>query len=232
MEIKKSPKANLEKMKTLFLEIGFIVALVIVFFAFDHKASARSESTLAPSAVALVEEEIIPITRETPPPPPEMPKEPIIPESFDIVEDDIKVEHDFLITSEDNKDMKIEIRDFVSTSVAVEEVIEEEEILYQIVEEKPTFQGKEANAFTAWVSSRIVYPEIATENGVQGKVFLSFIIDVDGSLKDIKVQRSVDPELDAEAVRVVASSPKWKPGRQQDRAVKVRYTFPVNFQLQ
>jgi|GEM_PF-6597935 TonB family C-terminal domain len=105
-------------------------------------------------------------------------------------------------------------------------------VMYTAVEEKPLFEGKEANNFTAWVSSRIVYPAAAAEKSVQGKVFLNFVIDVDGSLTDLKVVRSVDADLDKEALRVVSESPKWTPGRQGSKVVKVRYTFPVNFQLQ
>ena len=233
MEIKKSPKVNLEKKKTLYTEIGFIVALFIVFCAFEYRASERSQSTLDLPSAALVEEEIIPITRETPPPPPEELKEPPVIEILDIVDNEILIDNNIVFSTEDHKNMGVEIRDIItSTSVGVEENIEDEEIMYVVVEDKPLFQGKEANAFTAWVNSRIVYPEAATENGVQGRVTLSFIIDVDGSLKDIQVVRAVDPELAAEAVRVVSSSPKWTPGRQQDRAVRVRYSFPVMFQLQ
>ena len=107
-----------------------------------------------------------------------------------------------------------------------------EEIAYVIVDEKPLFEGKGANAFTTWVNSRISYPDIASEKGIQGKVTLSFLIDVDGSLKDIKVLRSVDPYLDNEAIRVVSTSPKWTPGKQGGKVVKVRYSFPIHFQLQ
>jgi len=116
------------------------------------------------------------------------------------------------------------------TTAAVEEATDE--VLYAVVETKPLFEGKNANAFTAWVYARISYPEIASEERIQGKVFISFVVDVDGSLKDIKVMRSVDPELDKEALRVVSDSPNWTPGKQQGKVVKVRYTFPVNFQLQ
>jgi len=233
MEIKKSPKANLEKKKTLYTEIGFIVAIFIVFCAFEYRTSERAEATLTAPAQALVEEEIIPITRETPPPPPPDIKEPQLPDILEIVEDEIKIDNSFSFSSEDRSNMGVEIRDIiVGSSVGVVEEDIEDEIMYVVVEDKPLFLGKDANTFTSWVNSRITYPEIATENGVQGRVILSFLIDTDGSLKDIKVVRPVDPELDAEAIRVVASSPKWTPGRQQDRAVKVRYSFPVNFQLQ
>ena len=113
----------------------------------------------------------------------------------------------------------------------IDEEVEEEEIPFMLVEEKPTFQKGDANQFSKWVNQRLVYPEIAKENGVQGRVTLQFTIDKDGTLSKVKVVRGVDPSLDKEAVRVVSMSPKWEPGRQRDRAVPVTYTFPVIFKL-
>jgi TonB family protein len=107
----------------------------------------------------------------------------------------------------------------------------EEPIPFQLVEEKPKFQGGDANQFSKWVNQRLVYPEIARENGVQGRVNLQFTVGKDGSIYNIKVLRGIDPSLDKEAVRVVSMSPKWTPGKQRDRAVPVTYTFPVIFQL-
>ena len=112
-----------------------------------------------------------------------------------------------------------------------EEVVGEEAIPFQLVEEKPSFNGGDANEFSKWVNSRLVYPEIAKENGVQGRVTLQFTVEKDGSVTKVRVLRGVDPSLDKEAIRVVSSSPKWKPGKQRDRAVPVTYTFPVIFQL-
>ena len=112
-----------------------------------------------------------------------------------------------------------------------EEVDEGEAIPFQLVEEKPTFQGGDSNQFSKWVNQRLIYPEIAKEKGVQGRVTLQFTVEKDGTVTKVKVLRGVDPSLDKEAVRVVSMSPKWKPGKQRDRAVPVTYTFPVIFQL-
>ena len=112
-----------------------------------------------------------------------------------------------------------------------EEEYVEEAIPFQLVEDKPSFQGGDANQFSKWVNQRLVYPETAKENGVQGRVTLQFTVGKDGSVTDVKVLRSADPELDQEAVRVVSMSPKWEPGKQRGRAVPVIYTFPVIFQL-
>ena len=91
--------------------------------------------------------------------------------------------------------------------------------------------GGDANAFSVWVNQHLEYPEIAKENGVQGRVTLQFTVETDGRVTNVKVLRGVDSSLDNEAVRVVSSSPKWTPGKQRDRAVRVTYTFPVVFQL-
>ena len=112
-----------------------------------------------------------------------------------------------------------------------DEEIEEEAIPFKLVETKPSFRGGGPNEFSKWVNERLVYPEIAKENGVQGKVMLQFTVGADGRVNNVKVIRGVDPSIDKEAVRVVASSPRWSPGRQRDRAVRVTYTFPVVFQL-
>ncbi len=116
-------------------------------------------------------------------------------------------------------------------SVVVEEEVEEEAIPFELIEQKPSFQGGDANEFSKWVNSKLVYPEIAKENGVQGRVTLQFTVEADGRVTNVLVLRGVDESLDKEAVRVVQMSPRWTPGRQRDRAVKVTYTFPVIFEL-
>ena len=228
MEIKKSPSADLNNKKLLFVEIGFVIALLIVYGAFEYRSKEKKEAVLAAENTEIIEEEIVPITQETPPPPPETPKIPVLSDQIDIIDDDIKVE-DNIINTEDEADLGVEIMDYVEG--AEEEEIEEEAIPFMLVEQKPSFQGGDANAFSKWVNSRLNYPEIAKENGVQGRVMLQFTVGADGVVRDVKVLRGVDPSLDKEAVRVVSMSPKWTPGKQRDRAVKVTYTFPVIFQL-
>jgi len=228
MEIKKSEKANLENKKLLFLEIGLIISLAITYVAFEWKSSETNVSTLEDTTEIVLEEEIIPITQDTPPPPPAAPKIPVLSDQIDIVDDEIEVNDDMFMNLEDDASIGVEIMDYVEVQ---EEVVEEEAIPFQLVEEKPSFQGGDANQFSKWVNSRLVYPEIAKENGVQGRVTLQFTVEKDGSVTKVKVLRGVDPSLDKEAVRVVSMSPKWKPGKQRDRAVPVTYTFPVIFQL-
>lgn len=228
MEVKKSEKASLENKRLLFVEIGFVVALLAVLAAFEWSSKEKADSGLLAENTEIIEEEMIPITQETPPPPPEMAKIPILSDQIDIIDDDIKV-NDNIINLEDDSSLGVEIQDYVEE--VHEEVVEEETIPFQLVEEKPKFQGGDANDFTKWVNQRLVYPEVAKENGVQGRVMLQFTVGTDGSVSGVKVLRGVDPSLDKEAVRVVSMSPKWTPGKQRDRKVKVTYTFPVIFQL-
>ncbi|MBR0110833.1 MAG: energy transducer TonB [Bacteroidales bacterium] len=228
MEIKKSEKASLENKRLLFTEIGFVFALLVVLGAFSYTTKDKKVSLFEETTEVVEVEEMIPITQETPPPPPEAPKIPVLSDQIDIVDDEIEVADDLFVNLEDDANMGVEIMDYVEVQ---EEEVEEEAIPFQLVEEKPKFQGGDANDFSKWVNQRLVYPEIAKENGVQGRVMLQFTVAPDGSVTNVKVVRGVDSALDKEAVRVVSSSPKWTPGRQRDRAVKVVYTFPVIFQL-
>ena len=230
MEVKKSPKSSLENKRFLFTEIGFVIALLTVLFAFDYSSQEKKVATLETETAAVEVEDMIPITQETPPPPEAAPKIPILSDQIDVVDDNIKIDDNMFQNLEDDANSGVEIMDYIE-SAPEEETIEEEAIPFQLVEEKPSFNGGDANEFSKWVNSRLVYPEIAKENGVQGRVTLQFTVNADGSVSNVKVLRGVDSSLDKEAVRVVSSSPKWKPGKQRDRAVKVTYTFPVIFQL-
>ncbi len=229
MEVKKSPKADLENKKLLFREIGFVVVLAIVLLAFEWSSTEKEELMDLTQETVAIEEEIIPITQEQQEVPPEMPKIPVLSDVIDIVDDDIVVKDDLFIDLEDNANLGVEILDYVAQ--VEEEVVEEEAIPFALVETKPMFQGGDANNFSRWVATHLQYPEIAKENGVQGKVTLQFTVNTDGTVSNVKVLRGVDASLDKEAVRLVSSSPKWTPGKQRDRAVKVSYTFPVIFQL-
>ena len=207
MEIKKSERASLENKKLLFVELGLVIALGITLFCFEWTSSETETAVLEDTTEILVEEEIISTTMDTPPPPPSAPQIPVLSDQIDIVDDDIQVDDDMFMNLEDNENLGVEIIDYVEVE---EEVVEEEAIPFQLVEEKPSFQGGDANQFSKWVNSRL---------------------EKDGTVTKVKVLRGVDPSLDKEAVRVVSMSPKWKPGKQRDRAVPVTYTFPVIFQL-
>ena len=228
MEVKKSPKADLTKSSTMFLEIGLIAALLVTLLAFEWKSGNVKKAELSANDIIAAEEEIIPITEEENIVRPKMPTIPILSDAIDIVDDDIKVDEE-MFSFEDSEDLGVDMNDY-GYEVG-EESVEEEAIPFALVEQKPMFQGGDANAFSKWVNTHLAYPDIAKENGIQGRVTLQFTVNTDGSVSGVKVLRGVDPSLDTEAVRVVSSSPKWTPGKQRDRPVKVTYTFPVIFQL-
>jgi len=227
MELKKSKKADLEKWKGIFIEIGLVVVLGVVLIAFEWTSRPNMDSTLGELADVELEEEIIPITRQQevkPPPPPPPPK---VTEVLNIVEDDVEIEDELIIDdAEADQQMEIEIVEFEEE----EEVVEEE--VFFIVEDMPSFQGKGQEGFREYIAKNLRYPEIAAENGISGKVYVQFAVNSKGKVVDAIVVRGVDPALDKEAIRVVMSSPSWAPGKQRGKPVKVQFTFPINFVLQ
>lgn len=228
MEVKKSPKADLEGKKSTWLLIGYVLILAFMFVAFEW--SERDKQVLMAQGPVEVtfEEEMVPITQQEQPQTPPPPQAPSAEEVLKIVENDANIEETEVATSED----KGEAVQVVSTgpAVVVEEVVEEEPI-FQVVEEMPSFPGGDAECMR-FLSKNIKYPPIAQENGIQGRVILQFVVNKDGSIVDVTVARSVDPYLDKEAVRVVKMMPKWTPGKQRGKPVRVKYTLPVMFRLQ
>ncbi len=228
MEIKKTEKASLENKRLLFAEAGLIAALLVVYVGFETSTRAQEVALLDANTTVIDEEDVLAVTLETPPPAPEVPVMPTLSDEIEIVENDIVVDLDF--QSLDDTDIPVNIQEYIRQEV-VEEEVEDDPIPFILVEQKPTFRGEDANQFAAWVNSKVVYPEIAKENGIEGRVVLQFTIGTDGRLQDLKVLSSPDETLSKESLRVVSSSPKWEPGRQRDHAVKVSYTFPVIYRL-
>lgn len=227
MEIKKTEKASLENKRLLFAEAGLLTALLLVYASMEFSTRAKEVALLDGPSLVVEEDDVIPVTIETPPPAPETPSLPQLSDDIEIVENDVVVDLDF--QSLDDTDVPVEIQSYKKE--VVEEDVDEDTIPFVLVENKPSFQGGDANDFSRWVNSRLVYPEVAKENGVEGTVILQFTIAKDGRMSDVVVLRSPDDALAAEAIRVVTSSPKWEPGKQRDRAVKVSYTFPVVYRL-
>ena len=226
MELKKTPKADLENKKTTFVWLGLVFALGISLLAFEWTTHATQAASLGQIDAQEVEEEIIPITRMELPPP-ELPPVRTI-EVLNIVSDDTQIDDDLMIhDTEANENTFIEISPIIERAVEKEE----ESKVFQFVEDMPEFPGGAA-ALNKYLNNSITYPVIAQENGVQGKVFVGFVVDRDGSITNAVVTRGVDPNLDKEALRVINSMPKWKPGMQQGKTVRVSYTVPINFQLQ
>lgn len=228
MEIKKSPKADLEGKKATWLLIGFVLILAVMFVAFEWTERDKQVTTDSGVEMPIFEEEMIPITeQEEPkqaPPPPEAPK---VEEVLQIAENDADVQETTIQSSEENN-QAVEIK---YVAPVVEEEEPEEAEIFMVVEEMPEFPGGMAECLK-FLGKNIKYPTIAQENGVQGRVIVQFVVNQDGSIVDPVVVRSVDPYLDKEALRVIKTMPKWKPGKQRGKAVRVKYTVPVTFKLQ
>ena len=226
MEEKKSPKANLENKKLMFMQIGMIISLLIAWLAFEHKSYDKRE--IDPSLLnreVTIDEEMVEITKqdEQKPQPVEVPKQTT---QVEIVQDDVEVE-DIEINADVQQDEVIE--EYVAPEVVEEEVVEQE--IFKIVEEMPAFPGGEAKLME-YVAKNVKYPQIARETGVQGRVYVNFVVEPDGSVSNVSVLRGIGGGCDEEAIRVVKSMPKWKPGKQRGKAVRVSYMLPVNFKLQ
>ena len=228
MEVKKSPKADLEGKKSTGLLIGYVLALAVMFIAFEWSERDKVINIDTGLSEVLFEEEMIPFTEQeeqkAPPPPPEAPK---AEEIIEIAENDADVE-ETTIQASDETDKAVEVK-YVPVEVEEEEV--EEQQIFQVVEEMPEFPGGMGECMK-WLGKNMKYPTISQENGVQGRVIVQFVVNRDGSIVDATVARGVDPYLDKEALRVVGLMPKWKPGKQRGKAVRVKYTLPVMFRLQ
>ena len=229
MEIKKTPRADLENKKSTWLLVGYVIVLAFMFIAFEWTKRDIKIDTSQAITDLVFEEEIIPITEQpeqaAPPPPPAAPP---IAETLTIVEDDADVEETTIATSEETN-QAVEIK---YVPVAVEEEEPEEQTIFEVVEQMPEFPNGGMAGLMQYLSKNIKYPTIAQENGTQGRVTVQFVVNRDGSIVDAKVLRGVDPYLDKEAIRVISSMPKWKPGMQRGKAVRVKYTVPVMFRLQ
>lgn len=227
MEVKKSPKADLEGKKTTWMLIGYVVVLAFLFVAFEWTERDIKIDTSQALTDVVFEEEIIPITQQeekVTPPPPEVPT---AAEVLTIVDDKSEVEETAIASTEATGE-KVEVK-YVPVQVVEEEP--DEQTIFEIVENMPEFPGGMAQCLQ-FLSKNINYPTIAQENGTQGRVIIQFVVNKDGSIVDPKVVRSVDPYLDKEALRVILTMPKWKPGMQRGKPVRVKFTVPVMFRLQ
>ena len=209
----------------MFMQIGMIISLLIAWLAFEHKSYDKRE--IDPSLLnreVVIDEEMVEITKqdEQKPQPVEVPKQTT---QLEIVQDDVETE-DININAEVEQNEVIE--EYVAPEVIEEEVVEQE--IFQIVEEMPAFPGGE-KALLEYVAKNIKYPQIARETGIQGRVFVGFVVEPDGSVSNVKILRGIGGGCDEEAMRVIKSLPKWKPGKQRGKAVRVSYQIPVVFKL-
>ncbi len=225
MEARKTPKADLERKKSYFFEIGLIVALLIVFGAFEYKSYDKITIDLASRDIDDTPEEIIPITEQKVKPPPPPPPKQVT--KITIVDDDEEVDEDIDIDVDADDDTEMD--EYIPPDDDDEEIDELE--IFTVVEAMPEFPGGMAKLM-GFLSKNIKYPPLAKESGIQGRVFINFVVEPNGSISKVQVLRGIGGGCDEEAIRVVNSMPKWKPGMQRGKPVRVSYNLPVKFTLQ
>lgn len=229
MEIKKSKKVELEGQRATRFLIGITVVLAFMFVAFEWtEYDKKIDATpLANDPVFVMT--LAPVTYpEQKPPPPPAPV-PAPPEELNVVDDTEEVANQSFGTTEELGG-GVEIGRYILPEVEEVDKVDETEI-FTFVEVMPQFPGGD-KAMMEFLSKNIKYPTIPQENGTQGRVVVQFVVDKDGSITNPEIARGVDPYLDREALRVISSMPKWKPGMQRNTPVRVKYTLPVYFKLQ
>ena len=227
MEIKKSPKADLESKKLTFTLIGLVVSLFIIWRVFEYKSYDKQTFDDLQRTVEVIEEEMVEITKqEQPKPQPPAPKPQVT--QIQIVEDDVEVEDEIDINAEVDQDEVIEEYEFVP-EIEEEEIVEAE--IFKVVEEMPEFPGGAAKMME-YIQKNIKYPMMARESDIQGRVFVNFVVEPDGTITNVTVMRGIGGGCDEEALRVVQSMPNWKPGKQRGTAGRCAFTVPIIFKLQ
>lgn len=226
METKKTSRANLENKKVIFLQIGFIIALSIALLAFEWRTPDKNVtniSTLMGEDVEL----LLPVNtvQPKPLPPPPAPK-PVI--NINIVDNREQVPDDHIVI---NNEIRPEDPNPVYPVMQDEPDNAGDDIPFIVVEQQPEFPGG-LEALYKFLRDHIVYPEPAKEIGIMGTVYVSFVVERDGSISHIKILRSPHPLLSEEASRVLSIMPSWNPGKQRERAVRVSVSIPIKFSLQ
>ena len=229
MEQYKNDNANLENKRGFMFEIGLIAVLLVMWGVFDWSTAVGRADDFGPLTVSGDDEELAPITRqEDPQLPPPPPPQQTVADIIEVVTDKEVVNDDFMSTEID-EGSAVEITEVKEVELPEEIVVEPQ--VFTFVEDMPEFPGGEL-ALRKYIGANVRYPEAAKDNDIQGTVFVRFVVDTDGSVTNVEILRGVDPLLDKEAKRVVESLPKWKPGRQRGKAVKVSHSVPIKFALQ
>lgn len=225
MEIKKNSQADLEKLKLTFILFGLAVALGLMVITFNWTSVAEKAEDLGVIDAAVDEEQVINTVQNIPPPPPQQQTAPQVIEVLNIVEDEKDIKNEIEIEdTEADDNTKVEI-------VEIEEVEEEAEPeIFFSAEEMPEYPGGNL-ALQKFIAETIVYPAVARETDLQGKVYVQFEVNKRGEVDKVTVVRGVDPILDNEAIRVVKLIKGFKPGKQRGKPVSVWYTVPINFKL-
>ena len=234
MQPKKNPKADLNKDRNLYFVIGLTLVLGVTWGAIEYKTY---EKVFDLAALDMLEDddEDIPITEQlkTPPPPPPPPP---APEVIEVVEDEEEVEETVIESTETDQD------EIIIEEIEVEEEFDDIDVPFAVIEDVPIFPGCESVAksqrracfqeqMNKHIRRNFRYPEIAQEMGIQGRVYVNFIIAKDGSITNIRM-RGPDKNLENEAQRIISRLPQMTPGKQRGRAVRVPFSIPITFRLQ
>ena len=228
MELKKNPKADLENRRGLYLEIGLVVILVAALVAFNVKSYDQEQvEVVQRTAIDEVEDVIIQTQQEELPPPPP-PEQPEVTTELNVIEDDAESENEVDMSSFQRQEEATNM-EIIPVKIEEEEEVDEQ-VIFQVLENDPEFPGG-VEAMYKYLAQNIKYPQLARENNITGKVYVEFVVEKDGSVSNVKVLRDIGGGCGQEAVRVVKSMPKWTPGKQRGKAVRVQYNLPVNFSL-
>jgi protein TonB len=228
MEPKKKPEADVYRRTGLFFNVGLVVTLGLVIMAFEYK-TYDPVITLRVADLPTTTEEVvdIPITDVPPPPPPPQIQQPEVVE----VPDEVELEEVEVQLEVDIPPPPAQVEAVVTNAIQVAAPVEEEaEEVFLIVEDQPGPVGG-MSAFNQYLSKSIRYPEQARRMGIEGRVFVEFVVDKDGSITEVKAIKGIGGGCDEEAVRVVQNAPKWTPGKQRGRPVKVRMVVPILFRM-
>ncbi|QDH81048.1 energy transducer TonB [Echinicola soli] len=223
MEAKKTPKADLSKKSGMFLNLGLLVSVGLTLFAFEYKTYESGElmdlGTVEDDFEELLD---IPITEQPPPPPPPV-EQPIIEEIPDEVEIEEKIEVNFDVEVQE----ETVIKEVVIADAPVQEKADE---IFDVVETMPTPPGG-MEGWNKYLSKNLKYPTQARRMGIEGTVYVVFVVNTDGSIQDVGILRGIGGGCDEEAMRVVRNAPKWEPGKQRGRPVRVKMRLPIRFKL-
>ncbi|MDY0215711.1 MAG: energy transducer TonB [Bacteroidales bacterium] len=213
----------MERKRPLFVQIGLVIGLSLILFAFEWKSYDRVIEVVQDIQGEIIEQiEIVQTQRNEPPPPPPAQQVTTI---LNIVDDKIVIDNDLEIDAE--ADDNVEEYSYVEV-VEEKEVVEAE--IFTVVEENPMFPGGD-EARMNFLRENIKYPQMARESGIQGTVYVTFVVEPSGNITNIKILRGIGGGCDEEALRVVRQMPKWKPGKQRGKSVRVQFNMPIRFVL-
>lgn len=221
MEAKKNKEANTDGYRAGLVLTGLVVVTALSLVSFEYRSPIPKAAQLNSAYQNLEDEEVMDLNLNTPPPPPPPPP-PSIVQEIEVTQEEVEVDENIQITEAD--EVEVTIVDVPVAAPVVDEI-------FDVVEDDPSFPGGIEELYK-YLGREIQYPAMARDNGIQGKVFVQFVVWKDGSIRDVVILKKVHPALDKEAVRVVERMPKWQPGKQRGKPVSCRYTLPINFKIQ